>query len=337
MIKNAKIIGSNISYEVYSRQAPGVSRGHPDFVMSRSEFVELAICPERWRDGVDEDDEGTAATFWGSLIDVLAMTPERFDDLYAVAPPEYEDEKTGKMKPWNWNAGVCKAWREDQGEREVLKKELKEKADLAVAKLRADKDITDLFACSLKQVMCVAEWHDKMTKRVVPLRVLIDLIPDKNHPVFGKWVCNFKTARNGNPDRWDREVDDKTYDVSAALELDIYKAASGEDRTDFVFPLQENIKPYHVVKPFPALTSEFLEWGRAKYQAALTIYARCLATNHWPSYSTSGRPVIGPIQLIGPENLFKYRESGGQFTSRMEYESEPPRKEPASNENDIGH
>lgn len=333
VIVSAKIIGDRISYEAYSRQT--VQRGDPQFIMSRGELVSCAFNPKRWRDGYQEDKGDTDATRWGSLIECMAGLSGNFDDFYAVAPAEYKDDK-GNVKPWNWNANVCKEWREEQGEREVIKSDLREKAELAVEALEADDDVAALFEHSRKQVMVTGFWKDKATTLEIPIRCLIDLVPDWSHPVFGKALGDFKTARNGCPDSWGKVVDDCGYDVQAALSLDLYTKATGEDRFEWLHPVQENVHPYHVVKPIPALTLEFIAFGRAKYQIALREYAACIAAGRWPSYSTGNRVVIGPTQLIGPESVYRYREAGGAVAGRMDYQPDP-RPEPAEERVDVGH
>lgn len=311
MIKNAKVVGPNVTYEVYSRQEQGVGRGHPKLFMSRSELVEFAHCPSKWKDGGKEDgeDDSTTATTWGTLIDTLTMTPERFDELFAVTPETYTTEKR-EVKPWNFNATVCKEWKEDHAGKEIIKPETLKNAHAAVKAVNDDPDVSALLRCSAKQVMCVAEWHDK-NGIVVPIRCLLDLVPDKADLVYGCYLADFKTARNGDPNMWARVVDDNGYDVQAALSIDIYVEATKEGRNTWAHPVQENVKPYHVVRPMPALTLEFLAYGRAKYQAALKLYAHCLATNTWPSYSTGDRMVYGPVQLISPDSLWNYRQQAG--------------------------
>lgn len=312
MISKATIIGENVDYEDYSKQPDEAKRGDPRFIMSRSELTNFDSNPKRWLDGFREEEGDTEATQWGSLIDLLAMTPLKFIDRYAVAPAEYEDEKTGKMKPWTFAANVCKQWREEQGDKEILKAEIYGKAKLAVGALKADQDVLELFECSKKQVMVTAEWMDKVTGIIVPLRVLIDLVPREDHPRFGKFLCDFKTARNGHPGMWAKVIDSCGYDVQAALSSDIYVAATKEDRLDWVMPVQENVWPYHVVKPMPSLSAEFFAYGRIKYQRALTRYCQCLPTGKWPSYPTEDRLVIDACQLIGPESVWAYRQTAGQ-------------------------
>ena len=207
MIASSKVIGAGVSYETYSRQAPGVVRGNREFIMSRSELTNFASNPKRWLDGYREDDDtDTDATVWGNLIECLAGLNGDFEERYAVAPAEYADEKTGKMKPWTFAANVCKAWREEQGERNVIKSELRDKAEKAVAALQADADVSELFACSQNQVMVAGVWRDKETGLEIPLRCLLDLVPDVAHPVFSKTLADFKTCRNGCPDFWAREI-----------------------------------------------------------------------------------------------------------------------------------
>lgn len=318
-IQNAKIVACGVCYEDYSRQT--FERGHSEFSMSRGEIVSFAVNPKRWLDGYKEN-ESTDATDWGQLVECLAGLNGKFDDRYAIAPAYYVNDK-GEDKPWNWNANACKQWREDQGEREIIKAETFGRANDALDALRGDPDISELFACSKKQVMVCGEWADKGSQLKIPVRCLIDIVPSQPHERFGKWLCDFKTSRNGNPDTWARVVDDGGYDIQAALMLDLYTMATKEDRTDFVHIVQENVKPYHVVKPFPALTAEFIYYGRAKYQSALQLYAQCLATNRWPSYSTGNRIVAFGCQYVGPDTLWKYRETGGAVQSRIEYQPEP--------------
>jgi len=217
------------------------------------------------------------------------------------------------MKPWSRNANYCKEWESDRKAegRQVVKADVMEQAALAVKAIQSDSVISELLSVSQKQVYLIGAWSDKATGLEIPLRVLIDLIPPKDHLQFGRWLSDFKTARNGNPSQWARVVEDCNYDIQAALYFDIYCEATKEDRTDWVFALQENVAPYHVVKPLPALSQEFMAWGRLKYQKALTAYALCLSQNHWPSYSPAGLQ-LGDIQLIAPDELWSYKKTAGQ-------------------------
>jgi hypothetical protein len=335
MIVSAKVIGSDIGYDVYSRQS--AKRGDADFSMSRSELSNFAINPKRWLDGYKEETEDTWATTFGSLVESLAGLNGDFESRYAVSPAEYsvkqmkcpscgsvtdskscrkcgcEREEIEVKKPWNSNASECEKWEESQGDRQIVKSDLRAKAQLAVDALRANADVSELFDCSKKQVMVSGFWRDKATDIDIPIRCLLDLVPNATSVKYGQLCGDFKTARNGNPELWPKVCESSGYDIQAALSLDLYTAATKEDRQGWIMPIAENIHPYHVVTPLPALSMEFLEYGRIKYQNALTYYARCLSENKWPSYPTANRLVFGGLQFIGPESLWSYREQTCHF------------------------
>jgi hypothetical protein len=322
-LKNCKIIGEGITYAVYSRQAPGVGRGHKGFIMSRLELIAFALNPEKWLSRKESGD--TPATIFGRLVELLETNPTAFDSLFVVSPDTYTNKKGGESD-WSRKSPDCAAWEDDKKESglTVIKSEVKAAADAAVKPLLEYQPRAELVSCSKKQVMVVGDWHDAATKIKVPVRCLIDFVPPKEHPVWGKHLADGKTARNGEPENWARVVDDSGYDVQASLSMDLYCGATKEDRTDWTFPLSENTEPFHVVKPMPALTAEFILWGREKYQAALSRYAQCLATNVWPSYAVAGLR-FGPTQLIGPDELWNYRKTGGvEMARRIEYQPKPP-------------
>jgi len=312
----SQIAGFDVPYRDYANS--DVLRGNREFVMSRGELFKFVECPAKWIAGSGEDEESDALT-WGTAIDVLGPHPERFSELYAVAPATYKNEK-GEEKPWNWNAKVCQAWRDGQGEKTVIKNDLQSRL-IAALKVLRESDVQPLIECSKTQVHVVGQWRDMATGLTIPVQCLIDLVPDKENSQWGRRLCNFKTARCGDPDTFPRVIEDYGYDVGAALDTDLYIAATGEDRTDYVFAVQENIPPYHVTSPLMALTTEFIEYGRVKYRIALREYAQCLATNKWPSYPTGDRLVYGDLQFLDPKALFKYRESGGVPAERTPIET----------------
>lgn len=326
---NCKVLGDNISYEDYSRQPDGVKRGDAGYIMSRSELVSFALCPAKWIAGADIDDDDTKATEWGKMVECLAMSPEDFNAKFAISPKMYQPAK-GDEKPWDYRSPVCQEWREkrrEDGFTVVSNSELTE-AKLAIAQLKKNPTAMTLIECSRKQVYVAGFWKFKDSDIEIPVRALLDLVPNKNHPLMGKWLADFKTARNGDPEKWARVCEDSSYDVQAALHGDLYRAATGEDKTDWAFILQENTEPYHVVDPLPALSVEFLEYGRRKYHNALRLYVECLKTGKWPSYSTGDRLVIFGCQVIGPEELWSYKKTAGQgdFASRVEYAIEQPKE-----------
>jgi hypothetical protein len=279
---NAKLVGADIDADEYHKQ--DAKRGDQRYVMSRSALVNFASNPDRWLKGYKEEDEGTTATEWGTLIDLLVTCPKRFDDKFAIKPETYRNEK-GETKPWSGNANVCKAWAEEQSGRIIIKADEKRDADYAITRLHQDSDIHGFIACSQCQVMATADYQDRLTGVIVPVKILVDFVPDKHHPAFGQDLGDLKTARNASPGKWSREVFDRRYHWQSAMNLDVYAAATGEDRTGFRHIVSENVHPYQPGKRW--LDQEMIQLGRAEYLRALGMYAECLKTNYWPSWDDS--------------------------------------------------
>ena len=170
-----EMIGSITDPSIYLNDF--VKRGDPSLIMSRSSLMEFYRCPKRWLNGYECED--SKATEWGSLVDCLFLTPAQFKHRYAVAPETYPDAKTGEPKPWNANSNWCKDWIEEQAPKEIIKHKLFGPACDAVKVLESDPEIKALVECSQRQVMATASYQDEETGIAVPLKILIDLLPDK--------------------------------------------------------------------------------------------------------------------------------------------------------------
>ena len=339
MIQNCKVIGDGVSNEIYRKQADGVKRGDPRFIMGRGEIVDFALNPWKWLR--KEDDDSTAATDYGSLMDCLLTRPSEFDDVFAIMPETYVNSRR-EVKEWTMRAKSCKEWVADKRAQGMMPihSSVLEKAKLAVDVVRSNQDVMEILRISQKQVFVTGEWKDDKTGLIIPLRTLIDILPPADHMLYGKWMLDFKTARNGDPQKWARVCDDEGYDVQAALYMDLYMMAKKEERLDWVHIVQENTHPYHLITPLPEMTSEFIEWGRKKYQLALDYYCQCLAANNWPSYQPTSR-ASGKIQFIDPGSLFHYRQTIGSGNPALEFmpaaldEPEEKKDEPERIDNDV--
>lgn len=305
MIKNAKIIGTQVDPEIYHHRDSSIPRGNPQYVMSRGELVEFAHCPHRWINGYKEDDEPKDSQEWGSLIDTLLLDPLRFSEKYSVAPATYmaEGKKKGDPpieKPWNWNATACKEWRDSQNGKSVIKAEEETEAVKAVLLLKNDPIVSEVLFCSDKQVMVTADYEDEETGIIVPLRTLIDIAPSKDYADYAKCLIDLKTCCLADPGAWTRAVFQHKYHVQSALYLDTYNAATGENRRDFRHIVQESFPPYEIAKRI--LSEEYIKLGREKYQDALRLYAMCIKENHWPDYDELQNYHINGWGIVDPES-----------------------------------
>lgn len=287
--KNAKIVGDNIPNEVYCRQEPGIGRGHPQFVMSRSELMLFLSCPSRWRAGYAPKE--TDATYFGSLMDCLVTMPQAFNDRYVVRPTTVKatktmacvkdgDAKEGDPVPWR-SCREATDWKASQGEKEIVPAEDFEEADQAIKQLQRDELVAHLISVSRRQVMVVAEYPDPVHKMIVPVKALIDLVPH-NDSAHKDSLADYKTARTAAPKDWVGVIWKRNYDAQAALFTDIYKAATQEYRESFLHIIQENAFPWQVGRRI--VGEQFLHIGQLKYLSALRLYCECLTLNLWPSW-----------------------------------------------------
>lgn len=300
-LTNARIVGVNVDPLIY--HAPNANRGDAKLVMSASQLKDFAGCPKRWRDGYEGED--TKSTDWGSLIDCLALTPNEIEKRFAVCPEFYADAKTGENKPWNFNSNACKQWKEANFGKQIVKHRDWEEANNALVVMRRDETICDVIDCSEKQVQLMCNYEDAETGVTVPLKCLLDLVPDCRHERLGNSLVDLKTLRSAHPRAWKNQVNEYGYDLSAALYLDAYNSGTVDQdlRADSRFVIQENVFPW--LTGLRMLSSEFIEAGRRKYLAALALYSKCISENKWPSHEEmaegTGELVIDGFLVTSPE------------------------------------
>lgn len=319
---HAQIVGENVPASQYRSQDH--KRGEPEYVMSRGELMDFALNPHKWLCGVPED--STDSTEWGDLIDTLILGTNQFSTLYAVAPETYPSvgmkcPRCGSVtkaksckecgvprveetvqKPWDWNATYCAEWREKHTGKRIIKADMRQRAADAVEVLAMNETAMSLIECSAKQVMVTAEYHDPDTGLVIPIKTLMDLVPAKEHKRWGKTLADLKTSVSCNPPLLEKSIYDYHYDAQAALYQDVYIAATGEDRPDWILVAQENKAPYESANPLPLMSSEFLEIGCSKIAFALKFYTRCLSEGKFPSYSTGQREVVDGAYICEPRD-----------------------------------
>ncbi len=276
-------------YLALGRGDPAVVRGHPRWVMSRSELRRFAECPSKWVQGTAEDD--TDALRYGNLIDCLYLNPSRFEDLFIVAPATYEAPESKKKdapmvdKKWTWHSPVCRAWREEREEEgyQVVTGEEVADAKRAIARLNEDAEIKEFRDCCNTAVNVNVDYHDKATGLIIPVKLLIDLLPATGHPKFGKSLGDLKSGEDASPQGWYRHVFKFGYHYQGALYTDAYSAVRpDEDRRSFYHIVTESHAPFEPAKHF--LGEEFLELGRNQYLRDLALYCQCIKRRFFPGY-----------------------------------------------------
>jgi hypothetical protein len=265
------------------------ARGTPQFIVSSSSLREFGVCASRWKDGYEPPD--TEAKDWGALVDCLVLTPQEFTKRYAVQPPTYTSSD-GKTAAWTNLSKTCRGWNEEQASagREAIKGEHLENARAAANRLWNDEILCSFLTQSDKQVWLTGQWTDAATGLVIPVQCLIDVAP-KPDSEFPSCLGDLKTTRSAAPFRWSRYSSERGYHVQAAFDLDLWNAATGEQRDTWCFLLSENFAPWQTGRVL--LSQEKLGYGRMIYKGLLARYARCVASGVWPDYQIGDDLVQG--------------------------------------------
>lgn len=297
-------LAENVVNSDYMALGEQFRRGDPNRIMSRSDLMNCASNPRRWLAGYREDETDTKSTRWGSLVDTMRTAPDRFEELYAVAPATYLGK--GKLKndpeiekPWNKNATVCKEWEETQeaAGKTVIKCEELEEAKSAFRRMNDDGAIGAYLNGARNQAQIVATCDEPLSGLTISVRILIDLVPAG---MFSRSLGDLKTTRSAAPEAYAKSIYSLNYDAQAALILDIWNATQPDERDMFHHVVQENFAPFECQLYF--LSEEFLQAGRIKYESAIRTYCRCLHTGHWPGFRRDTDLVDSGAICIEPPN-----------------------------------
>lgn len=280
------------------------NRGSPAYAVRPHVLGEVLRNPRRWRNGY-ESPQGSGMAY-GELLDCLALTPNQWPKRFCTTPEFYE--RDGERKAWRNDKRIPEVarWLESNEGKTVVSADLNGSVHAAIKVLRADEQVSALLDSGQSQVWVIGKYADSATGLVVPVKCLIDKVPDLSDPVLGDYLCDLKTCRNASPRRFARDVYDYHYDLQAAFDLDLYEAATGEGRSHWLHIVQENYPPYELRTPPPVLSEEFVERGRWLYRQALELYCRCVASGHWPGYDKPGQwPVTKPEEwMMSLENVY---------------------------------
>lgn len=303
-----------------------VKRGDPKFIMSSTELRSFAKCPDKWIN--DFKFEGSKSTEFGNLIDCWLLTPHLFNKTYVVSPQCYPanarssavvegEANVGDDLPWDGKVTFCKNWKKEQdSELEIVSYADMVDCEFACKRILSKPTMKAFLEASDRQVMVVAEWHDKATGIIVPIKIMLDLVPRKDTEFF-KCLGDFKSTRNAEHIAFTHDAFKMGYHVQLALYGDIYVAATGEDRCSFVWLLVENSHPFQPGKRI--MTQNFYDIGRNSYQLMLANYCQCLKYNKWPDYDEHDE-AVGDWSMVDATPFMAERAA---FAPRFNFGSVP--------------
>ncbi len=349
--RSARVISRNTDPAIYLATGSDFQRGDPQFIMSSGNLNAYLDNPHKWRHGVEVWDSKTWQKDFGSWLDCNLLVPELADKRFAVTPETYDcevmecpecgsqtdskscrkcgverEEKTIK-KSWSNRADFCGDWvmSREAEHKQVIDRKTHLKVMEAIKVAAGNEAVTKLIQESDHQVFCLAEYEDPDTGLVIVVRILADIVPTISP--WKKCVFDLKSARDGHPHGWPFVVFKNGYHLQLALYADVLSAAGYGERNTGAHLVIENEAPYHIVEPFPALTEEFFQAGRERYQTALRHYCQALKTGIWTGYPVpAGTTVFDHLQFLNPPN--KIAETADEHPGEAEKPAATPELDP---------
>jgi len=234
----------------------------------------LLKSPAHYKYFLDHPEPPSDAMILGNLVDTLLLEPDFYEARYAVLPETYVDEKTGEIKKWNLNSGVCKkekAALETSG-KTLIKTDMLITANAMIEQIKQHVEIMRVIEESKKQV-CVV-WVD--TDTGVKGKGLIDLLSPEG-------ITDLKKTFDASPKGFSKHINNYLYHVQGAMYSDGVTANSDGIVLPYQFITVEAEPPY--CPAIYQLEENSLLTGREIYKHALKIYKDCVENNSWPGYS----------------------------------------------------
>lgn len=229
--------------------------------LSGSALKHLARSPMHYKQGVDNPIEPTEAMSFGTLVHLMVLEPDKFDEQYIVMPEGMI--RRGK----EYDALLAEA-----GDRELIKAKDYETAlamkEAVYAHPMASKILRNITAQIEHEVL----WEEDGVACKGKLDVWLE---DLNI------VVDYKSCVDASPDEFKWVVKDSGY----TLQLAHYQAAKkkGELLPSAVIIAQEKTAPYAVC--VYEIGQVHLDYAHTKRKELLQVYKTCMETGEWGGYS----------------------------------------------------
>jgi exodeoxyribonuclease VIII len=208
--------------------------------------------------------ESTPAMVFGSLAHCALLTPELLDEEFVISP--FDKYTTNESREWREaQAGSGKM---------IVKQEEWDRANDISDTVRSCHEFPMVYSTEVAVFSDIGD---------VSIKGMIDIVPEDGNALY-----DLKTTANiESLDELQRTILSRGYHWQAALYLDLWNAATGETRDEFVFIFVETKPPYETA--FVRLSSDFINLGRSGaghkypgYLDAVRKWKECVRTDHWP-------------------------------------------------------
>ena len=236
----------------------------PEMSLSSSGARDLLVsCPAKFMASKQLPRENKRCFDIGSAGHLMVLEPHLFD------------RKICEIKLPDWRTNVAKKEREAAYAAGLIPLLSREVEEIRAMHSVIWRDSLAARAFSDGKAEQSMFWQDK--EFGIWCRLRPDYMPNNAARVF-----DYKTAADGSPDVFMREIYNRGYHQQAAWYLDGYEAVTGHRPREFWFVVQEKTAPF--LLSFFQIDEMSLEIGRTLNRQAKGIFAWCLRNNRWPGY-----------------------------------------------------
>jgi len=229
--------------------------------LSSTDIRRILRSPAHYKNPTIQDSPALA---FGSLVHEFVLLPDAAEARYR--PKANVDGRTKEGKAVrDWEASLAA----QQGVKFIAEADYNAATSIATS-VRTHMGATSLFTSGVAETAGIISDFLGVNCRIKP-----DYRTD-NH------IVDLKTCVDARPDPFVRSVINFSYQVQAALYVDVAETIDGKKR-DFYWVAVEKDAPY-AVAVYKA-SEEMLEHGRQQYRKAIDLYKECAALDLWPAYS----------------------------------------------------
>jgi len=229
--------------------------------LSSTDIRRILRSPAHYKNPTIQDSPALA---FGSLVHEFVLLPDVAEARYR--PKANVDGRTKEGKAVrDWEASLAA----QQGVKFIAEADYNAATSIATS-VRTHMGATSLFTSGMAETAGIISDFLGVNCRIKP-----DYRTD-NH------IVDLKTCVDARPDPFVRSVINFSYQVQAALYVDVAETIDGKKR-DFYWVAVEKDAPY-AVAVYKA-SEEMLEHGRQQYRKAIDLYKECAALDLWPAYS----------------------------------------------------
>lgn len=239
--------------------------------LSASDLKAIYKSPAKWVYGKENKKE-TDVMRLGSAIHTKLLQPELYDIEIAVCPKINKRTKAGQEE--------YAEFLEYAKDRIVISFEQNDLVNEIETAALSNEAVKKLLYSEDRLIEETYFWKDRKTG--IDCRCRPDLVTFKAG-------FDIKTTADASPEKFTRQIIDLGYDMQAAFYLDGLKA-NGINRENFAFIAIEKEPPYNI--EIYMLDSEFLEYGRKRYEKALQKFIECTSMDEFYSYTADSVNVL---------------------------------------------